>query len=163
MISVIAAVGNNNVLGKDNQITWHLPADLKYFKSVTQSHVVIMGRKTFKSMGKPLVNRINIVVTRQEDYAKDGIIVVGSVEEAMKKAAEYDDDEVFIIGGGEIYRQSLPFTDRIYLTRIHAEYEGDTFFPEFSKDDWEVIKEEYHEPDQKNKHPYTFLVYQRNK
>lgn len=163
MISIIAAVSNNNVLGRDNQIIWQIPADLQYFKSITQGHVVIMGRKTFESLEKPLSNRTNIVVTRQHDYAGEGIIIAHSVQEAIKKARNFNEEEIFIIGGGEIYRQCLPFTDRIYLTKIHAVYAGDTYFPEFDEDEWKVIKEEHHEADQKNKHPYTFLVYQRNK
>lgn len=162
MISIIVAVSENNVIGKDNDITWHFPGDMKYFKSKTQGHVVIMGRKTFESMGaKPLKNRENIVVTRQRDYSKQGIEVVNSLENALEKAKTYNDDETFIIGGGEIYRQALPFTDRVYLTRIHAEYEGDTYFPELLPNKWDLVSEERHEADGKHAHPFSFLVYER--
>ena len=127
MISIIAAASENNVIGNENKLLWHLPADLKFFKSTTSGHPMIMGRKTFESIGKPLPGRATIIITRQDDYKPDGVIVVHSLKEALKEAEKID-EEVFIVGGGEIYKQAMFLVDRIYLTRVFATYNGDTHF-----------------------------------
>ncbi len=160
MVSIIVATADNNVIGKDNQLIWHLPADLKHFKQLTMGHPILMGRKTYESIGKPLPGRTSIIITRQSDFEADGCIVVHSVQEAIERAKQID-EEVYIIGGAEIYRQALPFTDNIALTKIHHNFNGDTFFPELSEDDWEVTSKEEHEPDEKNKYKYTFLTLKR--
>jgi dihydrofolate reductase len=160
MISIVVAVADNNVIGKDNQLIWHLPADLRYFKQKTLGHPMIMGRKTFESIGKPLPGRTTIIVTRQEGYTVEGCLVAHSVQEAIQKAKELD-EQVSIIGGAEIYKQALPHVDVIYLTRVHHTFDGDTFFPELNEAEWEHISAEPHEPDEKNKYPYTFLELRR--
>ncbi|MEJ8801695.1 dihydrofolate reductase [Pontibacter sp. H249] len=160
MVSIIVATAENNVIGKDNQLIWHLPADLKHFKQLTMGHPILMGRKTFESIGKPLPGRTSIIITRQEDYEAEGCIVAPSVQEAIQKAKELD-EQVCIIGGAEIYKQALPLTDCIELTKIHHSFDGDTFFPDLNADDWEVIAEEKHEPDEKNKYNYTFKTLRR--
>jgi dihydrofolate reductase len=133
-ISIIVAVAENDAIGFDNHLLWHISEDLKRFKSLTTGHHVIMGRKTYESVGKPLPGRVNIVISRQENYRVDGCLVANSFEEALELAKL--DSEVFIIGGGEIYKQALPITDKIYLTRVHAGFAGDTFFPELNLSEW---------------------------
>nr|AIA13661.1 Dihydrofolate reductase [uncultured bacterium] len=161
MINILLAASENHVIGKDNKIPWHLPADLRYFKKLTTDNVVIMGRKTFDSIGKPLPNRVNIVITRQQSFTADGAIVAHSVAEALKAAKEYADKETFIIGGEEICKQALPFVDRIYLTRIHAYLDGDAYFPAPDLHEWMLVSSEQHEPDEKNKFAYDFEIYRR--
>ena len=131
MITIIAAVAENNALGKDNTLVWHLPNDFKRFKQRTTGHYIIMGRKTFESFPKPLPNRTHVIITRQKNYAPEGCIVVHSIEDAISKCPK--DEEIFIIGGGEIYNQALSFTDKIELTRVHSDVEADTYFPEMNK------------------------------
>nr|MBS0036688.1 dihydrofolate reductase [Saprospiraceae bacterium] len=160
-ISAIAAMSKNRVIGKDNQIPWYLPNDLKYFKKKTTGHHLLMGRKSFRSIGKPLPNRVNIVLTRDPFFMASGIIVAHSVEEALNIAKNAEEDEFFIAGGGEIYRQCLPITDRIYLTEIDLVVEGDTFFPELPEGQWKLIAEDPHPADEKNKYAYNFKVYQK--
>ncbi|MFD2245691.1 dihydrofolate reductase [Pontibacter ruber] len=160
MISIVVAIADNNVIGKDNQLIWHLPADLRHFKQKTMGHPMIMGRKTFDSIGKPLPGRTTIIVTRQEDYTAEGCLVAHSIQEALEKAKELD-PQVSIIGGAEIYKQALPFVDVIYLTRVHHTFDGDTFFPELNEAEWEQISAAPHEPDEKNKYPYTFIELRR--
>jgi dihydrofolate reductase len=160
MVAIVVAVADNNVIGKDNQLIWHLPADLKHFKSITMGHPMIMGRKTFDSIGKPLPGRTSIIITRQQDFKAEGCIVVNSVQEAIAKARELD-DTVCIIGGAEIYKQAMPLVDTIHLTRVHHTFEGDTFFPELQPEDWETVSEVQHEPDEKNKYKYSFLELKR--
>ena len=160
MVSIIVATAEDNVIGKDNQLIWHLPADLKHFKQLTMGHPILMGRKTYESIGKPLPGRTSIIITRQEDFQAEGCIVVHSVQEAIAKAKELD-DQVYIIGGAEIYKQALPLTDCIELTKIHHHFEGDTYFPEIKESEWEVVAEENHTPDEKNKYNYTFLTLKR--
>lgn len=161
-ISLIVAVANNQVIGKNNKLPWYLPADLKYFKSVTMGHHMIMGRKTFESIGggKPLPGRTTVIVTRQMGYKAEGCVVVHSLEEAINVAK--NDVELFIIGGAEIFKQGLQMADKLYLTKIHQDFEGDTFFPSINLHEWKMIGCEEHEPDEKNKYPYSFLVYKRN-
>lgn len=162
MIAIVVAVAENNVIGKDNQLIWHLPADLKHFKQITMGHPILMGRKTYESIGKPLPGRTSIIITRQEDYKAEGCVVVNSVEEAIKEAKQLD-EQAHIIGGAEIYKQSLHLTDTIYLTRIHHSFDGDTYFPEIKEEEWEAVSEEHHEPDEKNKYSYSFIKLTRKK
>ncbi|MBL7888518.1 MAG: dihydrofolate reductase [Bacteroidia bacterium] len=164
MISIIVAVAENNVIGKDNTLIWHLPADMKYFKEKTSGHCIITGRKNYESIPekfRPLPNRTNIVITRQKDYQAPGAIVVGSVEEAIQKAKETMDEEIFIIGGAEIYKQSIAIADRIYLTQIHNKFEGDAFFPEMDRSKWYEISKIEGIVDDKNKYPHTFLIFDK--
>jgi dihydrofolate reductase len=161
MLSIIVAVSENNVIGKDNDLIWHLPRDLKHFKDTTTGHYIIMGRKTFESNGRPLPNRTNVIITRDKNYTAKGCIVVHSLEEAIKKAE--NNSEPFIIGGGKIYEQALPFVDRIYLTQIHHSFDGDTYFPELDMNEWVVTDKRDFEPDEKNRYPFSILVLDRKK
>lgn len=161
MIAIVVAIAENNVIGKDNQLIWHLPADLRHFKQKTMGHPMIMGRKTFESIGKALPGRTTIIVTRQEDYKAEGCIVVNSVEKAIAKGNELDSERVSIVGGAEIYRQVLPAVDTIYLTEVHHAFDGDTFFPELRTEEWIEVSAELHEPDEKNKYAYTFKELRR--
>jgi dihydrofolate reductase len=159
-VSLIAAVSDNGVIGRDNRLPWHLPADLRHFKSLTTGHHMIMGRRTWDSIGRrPLPGRPTIVVTRDASYSADGAKVAHSISEALDLVQA--DDEVFIAGGEAIYRLALSVADRIHLTRVHADFEGDTRFPEIDLEEWRVVHEERHEPDKKNRYAYTFLVYER--
>jgi dihydrofolate reductase len=160
MIAIVVAIAENNVIGKDNQLIWHLPADLRYFKNLTMGHPILMGRKTYESIGKPLPGRTTVIITRQQDFKAPGCIVVNSINEAISQAQTIDQD-VYIIGGAEIYKQALGKTDTIYLTRVHHAFEGDTFFPEIDEANWEVTSEEKHEPDEKNKYSYSFITLKR--
>ncbi|AFL80226.1 dihydrofolate reductase [Aequorivita sublithincola DSM 14238] len=155
MITMIAAAGENNELGKDNGLVWHLPDDFKRFKQLTTGHNIIMGRRTFDSFDKLLRNRKHIVITRNKEYKKEGAVVVHSMEEALKLCK--DDAEPFIIGGGEIYTTGLPFADKIELTRVHGTFkDADTFFPEFSTDEWQLVSEVEHGTDEKHKYSFTY-------
>ena len=160
MLTLIAATSTNNALGKDNQLVWHLPLDFKRFKTLTSEHYIIMGRKTFESFPKPLPNRTHVIITRQKDYeAPEGCIVVPSLEKAIEICPK--NEEVFIIGGGEIYKQSINIADKVELTRVHTKVEADTFFPEVDPEKWEVVFEEHHEKDEKHSFDFTFLTYQK--
>lgn len=157
MITLIAAAAENNALGKDNDLLWHLPEDFKRFKQITSGHYIIMGRKTFESFPKPLPNRTHIIITRQEDYLAEGCLVVHSLEEAMEIAPQ--NEEVFIIGGAQIYKQALPFADKIDLTRVHIELDADAFFPEFNTSEWNLVFSEKHFKDEKHQYDFTFETY----
>lgn len=158
MLTLIAAAAENNALGKDNELLWHLPDDFKHFKDLTSHHFIIMGRKTFESFPKPLPNRTHIIITRQEEYdAPASCIVVNSLEKALDLVTEQE--ESFIIGGGEIYHLALPFADKIELTRVHTTVEADAFFPTFDEKEWDLVREEFHDKDAKHEHPFTFLTY----
>jgi len=159
MLSMIVAASENNVIGKNNQLLWHLPDDLKHFKRTTKGHHVIAGRKTFESQGRPLPNRTNIIITRNRDLQIDGCEIAHSLDEAIGMVK--DDDEPFIIGGEDIYKQALSKVDRIYLTRVHATFEGDTYFPEIDENEWEVLSSEYHGTDEKHKYPFTVYTLER--
>ncbi|WP_010249610.1 dihydrofolate reductase [Myroides injenensis] len=160
MITLIAAVAENNALGKNNQLLWHLPDDFKHFKTLTSHHTIIMGRKTFESFPKPLPNRKHIIITRQSDYtAPEGCVVVNSLEDALALADK--NEEVFVIGGGEIYTQALPFADKLELTRVHKSFDADAFFPDFDTNQWNVIREENHPVDEKHSIPFTYFTYIR--
>ncbi|HEU4521140.1 MAG TPA: dihydrofolate reductase [Thermoanaerobaculia bacterium] len=161
-VSIIAIVAANDVIGRGNQLPWHMPADLKRFKELTMGHHLIMGRKTFESVGKPLPGRVNVVVTRSVDFSPDGVAIARSVDEAISKAEAAGDDEIFIGGGAEIYAQTLHRADRMYITRLHGEPEGDTFFPEFDDvNEWKLVDAEHFEADERNTYPYSFLTYER--
>jgi len=163
-ISMIGAMGKSRELGFGNKLPWHLPDDLKRFKELTRGHAVIMGRKTFESIGRPLPERKNIVITRDHAYVAPGCTVVGSFEEALKEARDTEGDgEVFIIGGAEIYKLALPMADKMYLTFVDAEREADAFFPEFKEGEWNVVQEESHPADDRHLYAFTFRVYERIK
>lgn len=162
LISIIVAASENNVIGRDNQLPWHLPADLKYFKQTTIGKPIIMGRKTFESVGRPLPGRPNIVITRQADYSREGIIVTGSLQAALEAARTFDTPEVFITGGSEIFTQALPLlVQRVYLTRVHADVEGDSFFPELAQEQWKLVSSHPHSADEKHAYAYAFEVWER--
>ena len=160
MVSFVVAIAENNVIGNDNQLLWHLPDDLKHFKRLTQGHPVVMGRRTYESIGRPLPNRTNIVVTRQADWQADGCEVAYSVPDALEQAAQLD-EEVFVIGGAEIYRQALPAADVIYLTEVHHTFEGDVVFPELNNTEWREESRERHEPDEKHAYAFSFVLLRR--
>jgi len=162
-VSLIVAVSGNGAIGRDGGLPWRLSADLKHFKKTTMGHHLIIGRRTWDEVGKPLAGRTMVVVTRSRHFAPEGVQVAHSLEEALDIAR--NDDEPFIGGGAHIYRMALArdLVDRIYLTRIHAEVEGDTFFPNFNIDKWELVSEEHHEADERNQYPYSFLVYERKR
>ena len=161
MISSIVAVAENNVIGKDNTLIWKLPRDMRHFKETTTGHCIIMGRKTFESNGRPLPNRTNIIITHDKNYKAEGCIVVHSLEDALKEAK--NDSEAFIIGGGVIYDLAMPYVDRIYLTKIHHSFDGDTFFPELNMNDWHEVERRDFEPDEKNIYPFTIFTLDRKK
>lgn len=154
---LIAATSQNNALGKDNKIIWHLPDDFKRFKELTSGHHIIMGRKTFESFPKPLPNRTHVVITRQKNYNPEGCTVVNSIEEAFRICPENED--VFLIGGAEIYKLGLPFTDKIELTYINEIFEADAFFPEIDFSEWKLTNEEFHPKDEKHAHDFSFQTY----
>lgn len=161
LISAIVAAAKNHVIGKDNQIPWYLPADMNYFKKTTLNHHVIMGRKCFSSIGRPLPKRVNIVITRDPFFSADGVIVAHSLEEALGIAFDDGAEEVFILGGGEIYRESADLWDKLYLTEVDILPEGDVFFPEIDPDEWVETWREAHEPDEKNEFAYVFRLLER--
>jgi len=160
-LSIIVAISKNNIIGKDNGMPWHLPADLKYFRQVTTGHHIIMGRKTFESIGggKPLPNRVSIIVTHQRDYRAEGCIVAHSLHEAIAKTDEQD--EVFVIGGKQLYEQALPLADTLYITRIHQSIEGDTAFPIYNQQDWILSRNVDYSADEKNAYNLSFQVFER--
>ena len=165
ILSIIVAAAQNNVIGKDNSLIWHLPADMKFFKEKTKNHAVITGRKNYESIPekfRPLPDRTNIVITRQLDYNAQGAIVVSSVDEAIEYVeTHFANQEVFIIGGAEIYKQTLHLCQKVYLTRIHQSFDGDTFFPELQLNDWKLTEEHLHPADDKNPYPFTFQTWER--
>ncbi|MFE8601962.1 dihydrofolate reductase [Archangium violaceum] len=156
-VSAIVAMATNRCIGRDNTLPWRLPADLKRFKQLTMGHTLVMGRKTYESIGRPLPGRTMVVVTRQRDYAPEGVQVAHSLELALELARG---DEVFIAGGADLYRQAMPHVRRLYLTRIDRDYEGDTFFPEVDLSGWKLVAEEHH-PATATEPPFSFLTYER--
>lgn len=156
-LSCIVAVSDNGVIGRDNALPWHLPADLKRFKNLTMGHTIVMGRKTFESIGRPLPGRTSIVLSRRGYDPPEGVLVAGSLDEALDMCGE--DTEVFVIGGASVFREALPRCDRIYLTRVHADIEGDTTFPLESIRGWTLRDDERHAPDEKHPYAYSFQVY----
>jgi dihydrofolate reductase len=157
---IIAAAAENNALGKDNDLVWHLPDDFKRFKALTSGHKIIMGRKTLESFPKPLPNRTHIAITRDEDYVpKFPCTVVHSISDAIDLVD--DNETAFIIGGGKIYKQCMTIATDIELTRVHGKFEADAFFPEINEDQWELVKEEYHPKDDRHQYDFTYLTYRR--
>lgn len=161
ILSAIVAAGENNAIGKDNDLLWKLPDDMKFFKNTTSGHAVIMGRKTLESFGRPLPNRENIVVTRNEAYRPEGVHVCHTLKEAIQLAEEMEENECFLLGGGEIYRQGLAFCDRIYLTRVHADFDAEVFFPEIDPKEWKEVQRSHHPRDERHAYSFTFLTYER--
>lgn len=159
MITLIAAAAENNALGKNNDLLWHLPDDFKRFKQLTSHHYIIMGRKTFESFPKPLPNRTHVIITRQKSYHHEGCIVVSSLKEALAIAPK--DETAFVIGGGEIYQQSIALADCIELTRVHTTLEADTFFPEIDLTEWQLTFEEHHPQDEKHQYSFTFQTFHK--
>lgn len=162
IISLIAALTRNRVIGKDNDLPWHLPDDMKYFMQTTKGHHVVMGRKNYDSIPekfRPLPNRTNIVVTRQKDLKLPGCLVVNALEDAVSIARNAGESELFIIGGSTIYRLGLPFADRLYLTEIDAELDGDTHFPAFNRNDWKEVSRKHHPADDRHAFPFDFVIY----
>jgi dihydrofolate reductase len=155
-ISLVVAMAANRVIGRDKGLPWYLPADLQHFKRITMGKPILMGRRTWESIGRPLPGRTSIVITRDTGYDAPGCIVVHSIEAALKAAAECS-DEAMVIGGADFYRQVLPRAETIYLTRIHADFEGDTFFPELDASEWREVERSDCEPDGKNAYPYSFI------
>jgi dihydrofolate reductase len=162
-ISIIVAVAENGVIGGGNRLLWDLPADMRHFREKTKGHAVIMGRKTFESIGRPLPGRKNIVISRDAGKKIPGCTVVGSLDAAVKIAEDGGEMEAFVIGGGQIYTEALPQADRVYLTRVHATFEGDTFFPELSPQEWEEASREEIPASNETPHALTFLTYERRK
>lgn len=161
MLKILVAFDENRVIGKNNALIWHLPADLKRFKALTTGHVIIMGRKTFESIGKPLPNRTTIVISRQHDLQIDGVILAHSVDEAILKAKSLTREDIYIVGGAEIYALSLPVADQILVTQLHDIFEGDAFFPEISPDMWDVTEKERGVTDEQNAYQYSYITYSR--
>lgn len=160
-ISIIVAVAENGVIGRGNDLPWRLSADLRRFKQLTMGHAVIMGRRTYESIGRPLPGRRMIVVTRQQGYRVDGGEAVSSLQLACERAAAHGDDEAMVIGGAEIFQQALPLADRLYFTRVHARPDGDVFFPAYDVAQWQLTSSEPHAADDKNEYPFSFEIYQR--
>ncbi len=163
MITLIAAAAENNALGKNNEMIWHLPDDFKRFKKLTSGHFIIMGRKTYESLDGPLPNRTHIIITRQENYAEkvdaNCCIVVDNIEDAIAKSAS--EDETFVIGGGEIYKLALPLADKIELTRVHGTFEADAYFPEIDENKWNLVNEDYHPKDEKHNFDFTYQTFMK--
>ena len=167
IISLIAAVAENNVIGKNNDLIWHLPNDLKYFKKITLGHHIVLGRKNYLSIPekyRPLPGRTNIVLTRNPDFKADGCVVLNSLEAAVEYAKKQNETELFIIGGGEIYKQALDkdLVNRLYITHVHETFDGDTFFPQIDYNNWQLTSKECFTKDEKHPHDYTFCVYEKN-
>jgi len=160
MISIIVAVANNQAIGKNNDLLWHLPGDLIRFKKITSGHAVIMGKNTWESLPrKPLVNRVNIVITDNIQDVFEGALRAGSIEESL--ALVNKDDENFVIGGASVYRQFLPLCDRIYLTRVYKDFEADVFFPEIDPEQWNLVSREDFPPEGENDFSFSYLIYDR--
>lgn len=160
-LSLIAAMDKNRLIGKDNALPWHLPADLKHFKKVTMDKPILMGRKTYDSIGRPLPGRKNIVLTRAANVQIEGVTVVNSLDEAI--AAVADTEELMVIGGGSIYELLLPEAERLYLSFVEGEFEGDAWFPEFDEEEWEITDDKTQAPDEKNLYACRFVTYEKNK
>lgn len=158
IISLIVAVSENGVIGNNNELPWKLSSDLKRFKYYTKGKAVIMGRKTFESIGQPLSDRINIILSKKKDYKPEKTLVFSEISDAMNFAADNNLEEVFVIGGADIYEQTFDIADRIYLTKVHAKIEGDAYFPEVNIEEWDVVDEEFVGKDDKNQYDSTFYL-----
>ncbi|HEX6332799.1 MAG TPA: dihydrofolate reductase [Flavisolibacter sp.] len=161
IVSLLVAADENNVIGKDNKLPWHLPNDLKYFKNQTWGMPILMGRKTFDSIGRPLPGRKSIIITRNENWHYEGVHAVHTLQGAMDKASEFGAREIFVIGGAEIFNSSFPRAGRIYITRIHHKFEGDVFFPEIPHEEWNLVQSRFCHADEKNAYSHTFQVWER--
>jgi dihydrofolate reductase len=162
ILSIIVAIAENGAIGKDNRLPWHLPEDLKFFKRTTLGKPVLMGRKTYESLGKPLPGRLNIVISRQRLQLPEGVLLYHSLEESIKRLEEENTDEGFVIGGGDIFKEVLPDIDRMYITRVHTIIDDATaFFPEIDHSHWHKVWEEAHKADEKHKYDFTFQQYER--
>ena len=159
MLSIVVAVGKNYIIGKENGLLWHLPNDLKHFRKITEGHTIIMGRKTFESIGRVLPNRRHIVLTRSSDFQVEGVEKASSIEEVLKLVE--NEEEAFVIGGGEIYRQFLPLVQRIYMTEVDIEKDADVFFPAIDSLEWKVVEEEPGVLDERNTIPHRFFILER--
>jgi len=159
-ISIIIAVSNNGIIGRDNQMPWHLSDDLKRFKKLTSSHCIVMGRKTYHSIGKPLPDRTNIVITRNQHSKIEDVVICNTIEQAIEVAKSKNETELFIIGGGEICRQAIPFVNKIYLTKVDVEIEGDASFS-FNKDEWNIVSSEFVAKNEKNEYDSEFQILER--
>ncbi|MEO6220032.1 MAG: dihydrofolate reductase [Ginsengibacter sp.] len=159
MLSHIVAASENNVIGSHNELPWNLPNDFKYFKNKTWGMPVIMGRNTYESLKKSLPGRINIVVTSKHDWQPEEVFVSNNIDDAIEKAKESDAKEIFIIGGGEIFKETMDKISRIYITRVHTTINGDTFYPEFNNNEWKKISSQSYPSDEKHKYAYTFEVW----
>lgn len=162
-VSAIVAVSENNAIGHENKLPWHLPEDLKFFKRTTMGKPVVMGRKTFESLGKALPGRLNIVLSRQAELQlPEGVLLYNNLEDALEKLEQDGTEEAFVIGGGHVFAEAMPLLDRLYMTRVHTTIEpADTYFPEIDHSHWKLVWEEAHEADEKNNYPYTFQHYER--
>ena len=160
-ISCVVAVANNNVIGKNNDIPWYLPADLKYFKKITLDHHILMGRNCYQSIGRPLPKRTNVIITRDPFFIASNCLIAHSINEALEIAYDNGEEEVMIIGGGTIYKQTQGLWDTLYITEVDLNVDGDIFFPEIDPKEWKLVSEDPHEPDEKNEHPYNFKKYER--
>jgi len=163
ILSLIFALDEKNAIGKNNQLPWHLPADLKKFKQITMGHYILMGRKTWESIGKPLPGRTSVVISRTAQIDVENVIVKPSIEEAISYAKNNGETEAFVIGGAQLFQEAIPLADKFYLTRIHHVFEADTFLPEINLDEWKIMEEEYFAPDEKNLYPFTFQILERIK
>jgi len=162
ILSFIAAIDENNAIGKGNQLPWHLPEDLKFFKRTTLGKPVLMGRKSYKSLGKPLPGRLNIVISKQDLQLPEGVLLYNDLQTAIERLQQEPTDEGFIIGGGQIFTQAMSLADKMYLTRVHTTIAGaDAFFPEIDHTHWKMIHEEAHHADEKHKYDFTFQQYER--
>ena len=161
---MIAAVAENGVIGKDNDLAWSLPDDMKYFMNTTKGHYIVLGRKNYDSLPpkfRPLPDRTNVVITRQSDLQLEGAHIVNTLEEAFEFCKKNNQEKIFVIGGGQIYKLALPYADTLYITEVHHSFDGDTYFPEFDKSDWEEVSREPHGMDERHLYPFNFVVYKR--
>ena len=158
-LSLIVAIARNGVIGRDNDLPWHLPADLQFFKRTTSGHTIILGRRNYESIGRPLPDRTNIVITRDKNYKAEGCLVAHSIDEAITLAG--DDEEIFVIGGAQIYAQALDRVERMYITEVDTDVEGDVLFPKFDKTQWRECSRESHKPDDNNEYGFDFVVFER--
>lgn len=161
MISLLVAMDQNRLIGRNNQLPWHLPEDLRYFKKTTMGHTIIMGRKTFESIGKPLPGRENMVMSRNRNFQPEGCVVIHSWEPVMERNSRNPDQEIFVIGGQRLFEQAIAFADRMYITEIDEQFEGDTFFPAFDPSEWQLISKTKGKKDDQNPYDYSFCVYER--
>ncbi|GAB3547525.1 dihydrofolate reductase [Spirosoma fluminis] len=160
-ISLISAVAQNGIIGRNNDLPWHLPDDFAFFKRKTSHHPIIMGRKSLEALGKPLKNRTNIVITRNKSFTAEGIVVVHTLEDALAQAKAVNEEEIFVIGGSEIYAMALPVATTLYLTEIHKAYEGDASFPSFDRADWQEVIRQPHPADDRHEAAFDFVEYER--